>query len=104
MYCLTIKYTKRMIPNTVVTNSGKSEIFCKIKHIAQDVMNRRLQNLLSSYIKMCLKYIYTLVLCKQDKFDEFISPMKGYLRETCKSQNINPIYLTLSSPAVSFRS
>ena len=31
-------------------------------------------------------------------------PMKGYLRETCKSQNINPIYLTLSSPTVSFRS
>ena len=31
-------------------------------------------------------------------------PMKGYFRETCKSQNINPIYLTLSSPSVSFRS
>ena len=31
-------------------------------------------------------------------------PMKGYLRETYKSQNINPIYLTLSSPTVSFRS
>ena len=31
-------------------------------------------------------------------------PAKGYLRETCKSQNINPIYLTLSSPTVSFRS
>ena len=31
-------------------------------------------------------------------------PMKGYLRETCKSQNINPIYLNLSSPSVSFRS
>ena len=29
---------------------------------------------------------------------------KAYLRETCKSQNINPIYLTLSSPSVSFRS
>ena len=29
---------------------------------------------------------------------------KGYLRETCKSQNINPIYLTLSSPSVLFRS
>ena len=27
---------------------------------------------------------------------------KGYLRETCKSQNINPIYLTLSSPSVLF--
>ena len=23
-------------------------------------------------------------------------PTEGYLRETCKSQNINPIYLTLS--------
>ena len=31
-------------------------------------------------------------------------PMKGYLRETCKSQNINPINLTLSSPSVLFRS
>ena len=29
---------------------------------------------------------------------------KGYLRETCKSQNINPIYLTLSLPSVLFRS
>ena len=31
-------------------------------------------------------------------------PTKGYLRKTCKSQNINPIYLSLSSPSVSFRS
>ena len=31
-------------------------------------------------------------------------PTKGYLRDTCKSQNITPIYLTLSSPTVSFRS
>ena len=31
-------------------------------------------------------------------------PTKGYLKVTCKSQNINPIYLTLSSPSVSFRS
>ena len=31
-------------------------------------------------------------------------PTKGYLRETCKSQNINPVYLILSSPTVSFRS
>ena len=31
-------------------------------------------------------------------------PTKGYLRETCKSQNINPVYLTLSSPTVLFRS
>ena len=28
---------------------------------------------------------------KQDKFVEFISPAKGYFRETYKSQNINPI-------------
>ena len=34
----------------------------------------------------------------------YIPPTKGYLRETCKSQNINPIYLTLSSPSVLFRS
>ena len=31
-------------------------------------------------------------------------PTKGNLRETCKSQNINLIYLTLSSNTVSFRS
>ena len=31
-------------------------------------------------------------------------PTKDYLRETCKSQNINPIYLILRSPSVSFRS
>ena len=28
---------------------------------------------------------------KQGKFVEFISPRKGYFRETYKSQNINPI-------------
>ena len=28
---------------------------------------------------------------KQGKFVEFISPAKGYFRETYKSQNINPI-------------
>ena len=31
---------------------------------------------------------------KQGKFVEFISPAKGYFRETYKSQNINPISLT----------
>ena len=31
-------------------------------------------------------------------------PTKGYLREACKSQNIYPIYLNLSSPSVLFRS
>ena len=30
---------------------------------------------------------------KQDNFVEFISPTKDYFRETCKSQNINPIFL-----------
>ena len=28
---------------------------------------------------------------KQGNFVEFISPVKGYFRETYKSQNINPI-------------
>ena len=37
-------------------------------------------------------------------FTNLYPPTKGYLRETCKSQNINPIYLTLSSPSVSSRS
>ena len=31
---------------------------------------------------------------KQGKFVEFISPAKGYFRETYKSQNINVIYPT----------
>ena len=34
---------------------------------------------------------------KPDKFVEFISPAKGYFRETYKSQNINP-----SSPSPKF--
>ena len=32
---------------------------------------------------------------KQGKFVKFISPAKGYFRETYKSQNINPISPTL---------
>ena len=35
------------------------------------------------------------IIVKQDKFDEFISPDEGLLRETCKSQNINPILSSL---------
>ena len=31
---------------------------------------------------------------KQGKFIEFISPAKGYFRETYKSQNLNQIFLT----------
>ena len=41
---------------------------------------------------------------KQDNSTNLYPPTNGYLRETCKSQNKNPIYLTLSSPSVSFRS
>ena len=40
-------------------------------------------------------YACAIYQWKQGKFDEFISPDEGLLRETCKSQNINPI---LSSP------
>ena len=32
---------------------------------------------------------------KQDNSTNLYPPTKGYLRETCKSQNINPIYLKL---------
>ena len=35
MYCLTIKYTKRMIPTNSSYQNRKSEIFCKIKHMAR---------------------------------------------------------------------
>ena len=31
---------------------------------------------------------------KQGKFGEFISPVRGYFRETYKSQNINPNWPT----------
>ena len=41
---------------------------------------------------------------EQENSTNLYPPTKGYLRETCKSQNINPIYLTLSSPSVLFRS
>ena len=41
---------------------------------------------------------------KQGKFVEYNFPAKGYFRETNKSQNINPISPTLSSPLVSYRS
>ena len=41
---------------------------------------------------------------KQGKFVEYIFPAKDYFRETNKSQNINPISPTLSSPLVSYRS
>ena len=60
-------------------------------------------NLLSrNHLHIHNKFAQFAALFKQDKFDEIISPTKGYLRETCKSQNINPIYLTLSSPSVLF--
>ena len=39
---------------------------------------------------------------KQGKFVKFISPAKGYSRETYKLQNINPISPTPSSPWVSY--
>ena len=35
-------------------------------------------------------YMISDFIFKQDKFDEFKSPTKGYLRETCKSQNLIP--------------
>ena len=44
-------------------------------------------------------------ICRYNKTNStnLYPPTKGYLRETLKSQNINPIYLTLNSPSVSFR-
>ena len=51
-------------------------------------------------------FCYHLLTFNQNKTNStnLYPPTKGYLRETCKSQNINPIYLSLSSPSVSFRS
>ena len=50
-----------------------------------------------------LRFIRTIKSNKTNSTNLY-PPTKGYLRETCKSQNINPIYLSLSSPSVSFRS
>ena len=53
---------------------------------------------MDKYSKTCVKRALKNKT-KQGKFDEFISPDEGLLRETCKSQNINPI---LSSPWFTF--
>ena len=47
---------------------------------------------------------YRILCLNKANSTNLYPPAKGYLRDTCKSQNINPIYLTLSSPTVSFRS
>ena len=47
-----------------------------------------------------LKHTYVDIISRQHFLDNrtnstnLYPPTKGYLRETCKSQNINPIYLT----------
>ena len=47
----------------------------------------------------------TLLVVNKTNSTNLYPLTKGYLRETCKSQNKNPIYhLALSSPSVSFRS
>ena len=43
--------------------------------------------------------MYQEYKCEQGKFDKFISPDEGLFEK-----NMNPIYLTFSSPTVSFRS
>ena len=54
-------------------------------------------------IRKLFHIIFNLYVNKANSTNLY-PPTKGYLRETCKSQNIYPIYLTLSSPTVSFRS
>ena len=52
---------------------------------------------LSIYIQHCIE--------NKTNSSNSYPPTKGYFRETCKSQNIKPIYLNpISSPWVSFRS
>ena len=55
--------------------------------------------MLEQVVKQCVVHILSLVTDLNKT-----NLTKGYLRETCKSQNINPIYLTLSSPLVLYRS
>ena len=45
-------------------------------------------------------YIDMTAVLNKTNSTNLYHPTKGYLRETCKSQNINPIYLTLSSPCI----
>ena len=57
------------------------------------------------YILMRIKQNYIEIQIEnKTNWTNLYPPTKGYLRETCKSQNINPIYLALSSPSVLFRS
>ena len=71
--------------------------------------NYRLSN--HCFINELILVTYALISNAIEKTDlnktnstNLYPPTNGYLRETCKSQNINPIYLSLSSPSVSFRS
>ena len=70
----------------------KCSLYCKAHY-------QNYQNGFASPNKMA-----TRAACAKTNSANLYPPTKGYLRETCKSQNINPIYLTLSSPSVSFRS
>ena len=92
----------RIYNHNIVIIINLASFFVGHRQAAQTQIRRRRNRRLISAFTVCLQNF--LFECEQDKFDELISPTKGYLRETCKSQNINPIYLTLSSPSVLFRS
>ena len=62
---------------------------------------------LEHLLKVKLFFIPEMIIFNKTNSTNLYPPTNGYilyLRETCKSQNINPICLTLSSPSVSFRS
>ena len=46
----------------------------------------------------CIYFFFKIDFFNKTNSTNLYPPPKGFLRETCKSQNINPIYLTLSSP------
>ena len=78
-----------------------------IKRISRN--DRFSPNILSKGLQVDISNSVNLILWTKFKYNKANSTnlypsTKGNLRETCKSQNINPIYLTLSSPTVSFRS
>ena len=63
-----------------------------------------LLNIDNPYFEQMVDLIYpTELQLNKANSKNLYPPTKGYLRETCKSENKNPIYLTLNSPTLSFR-
>ena len=59
-----------------------------------DLVFRKIEFLTPRHLKLEFRMSPVKTEVKQGKVVEFISPAKGYFRETYKSQNINPIFPT----------